>query len=336
MGNRNRAGSASAALVLGLLVSLPALTHDPRILHILIIVFLNSLLAITLRFIMLTGQISVAHAIFMAIGGYASALLTMKAGLSFWLGLPIGVAVGAAIAVLIGYVTLRIKGTYFILALFAFSEAIRRTFINFDFFGGPSGMINVPHPNTISLMGLSIPFTSKVPYYYLLLILGLLIFFVVQRLEKSRLGITFKAIAQADFLAESAGVNIMKYKVFAFAVGSMFASLIGVFYVHYSLLATPSSFDMWKAFDIIVFVSVGGMGNIAGPILGATFLTILPEFLSPLRQYESISYGIALVLVVLFMPGGLLQPIEWAGRKVGRLYRTYRRLIKPERGSAGV
>lgn len=301
--NRNRLKFIGFFAFFAFFTVAPLLTKDPYYLHILITIGLNIILALSLWIIIMTGQLNLGHAAFMAIGGYASALMVMKGGLSFWLALPLSGLIAMLIALLVGPILLRTKMIYFAIITFAFCEFLLLLFVNLpSLFGGWQGILNIPRPNPIG----SIKFTSEVPFYYLMLLLLVVTFLICYSISVSQIGNIFRAIAEDDKLAESIGINIMRYKVLAFIIGSFFAGLVGCFYVYYFTTANPRYFTVWKSVDALVYVVVGGAGSIAGPMIGAIFLTIIPEMLRAMHAWELVLYGGLLILIILFLPGGLL------------------------------
>lgn len=295
-------------VAIAFLMTIPFFVKSLYYLHVLIMVGVNVILAASLGLIVQTGQISFAHPAFMAIGAYTSTLLVTLAGLSYWLALPIAAAVSGGIAFLIGYPILRIKGAYFFLVTFAFLEFIRLIVTHFRYpFGGSRGIIRIPSP-TISLPGLPrIEFVvGGIHYYYLILFLVAITLLVLYRMERGRYGRIFRAIEQKDILAESLGINLMKYRLLAFVVGCFFAGAAGAFYAPYFTFINPLCFSLTVSIFIIIYIIVGGIGSIAGAVVGAAVLTIIPEALRATGYYEMMIFAVLLIVVVLFLPGGLI------------------------------
>ncbi len=290
-------------IVLIVLLTLPVATRDPYFLNLFITVGIWTTSVWGVRLIMSTGQLTLGHAAYMAVGAYASTLLTMKAGLSFWLAFPLAGMISSLIALLIGYPILRIKGVYFSIITFAFAEIIRLIIVHWPgVLGGYGGIPNIPPPQPI----FSIRFTSRVPFYYLILAISLATYLFMVRIEKSRLGRIFSSIHESDTLAESIGINIMKYKMIAFCLGCFFAGLSGSFYAHYFNFTSPEFFTIWQSIYCLIFVIVGGVGSVFGPFLGSLFMTLVPEFLRGAKEYEPVVYAIILILIMFLLPGGLV------------------------------
>lgn len=291
----------------------PFFTQDPYVLNILITTGIWTVAAWGVRLIMSTGQLTLGHAAYMAIGAYASALLVMRVGLSFWIAFPLAGIISALVALLIGYPTLRIKGVYFSIITFAFAEIIRLIIIHWpSLLGGYGGLANIPAPHPF----MTIRFTSRLPYYYLLLALVLVTYLVMVRIDQSRLGKIFSSIHESDTLAESIGINIMKYKIIAFCIGCFFAGLSGSFYAHYFNFTSPEFFTIWQSIYCLIFVLVGGAGSVFGPLLGSFFLTLIPEILRVAKEFEPVIYAIILILIMFLLPGGLISlPARLQGKK---------------------
>jgi len=295
------------------LMAVPAFTQDPYLLNLLITTGIWTTSVWGVRLIMSTGQLTLGHAAYMAVGAYASTLLTMKVGLSFWLAFPLAGLISSFIALLIGYPTLRIKGVYFSIITFAFAEIIRLIIVHWpSLLGGYGGIPNIPAPSPI----LSISFTSRIPFYYLILAISLITYLVMVRMEKSRIGKIFSSIHESDTLAESIGINIMKYKIVAFCIGCFFAGLSGSFYAHYFNFTSPEFFTIWQSIYCLIFVIVGGSGSVWGPPIGALFMTLVPELLRVAREYEPVIYAIILILIMFLLPSGLITlPARLLGKK---------------------
>lgn len=298
---------ACGLVLIALVLSIPLMTQDSYYLHVGISIALNTILATSLWLVLTTGLLNIAHAGFMGIGAYTSALLVMRAGVSFWLALPAAGFMAALVSVPVGYLTLRVKGPYFFLVTFAFAEALRLFFNNFwiSMLGGPPGIVGVPPPDPLTIGAWTVAFRTKVSFYYLVVALMLPTVFVMYRLDRSRLGTTFGAIRQADLLAETVGINILRYKMLAFTIACFFSGLGGSFFAHSHSVIHADEFGLAAVILMVVHVVIGGTGSIFGPILGATVLTILSEILRELGYYQTLAYGIALIVTMLFVPEGL-------------------------------
>lgn len=295
-----------------ILVSVPFWVQNLYHLGVIILILVNTLLAVSLWFITLTGQVSLGHAAFAAIGAYMSAALVSTFGLSSWLSLFLAIAIGGIIAAIIGLITLRITGIYFIVVTLALGGIIKIVFGMLDYpFGGLTGLINLPPPDPIVIPNLlTVTFLSKPSIYYLILVFVFLYIVVMHRLSRSSIGLYYRGISQADTLAEHVGVNIMANKVQAFVIGCIGASLAGVLYTYVTNSIMPSSFTLIQSTYYLVFVAVGGSISVGGPILGTVILSILSEILRPVREFEPIVYGVILIVAVLFLRGGLIGLVQ--------------------------
>ncbi|HEY7492540.1 MAG TPA: branched-chain amino acid ABC transporter permease [Candidatus Tectomicrobia bacterium] len=297
-----------ATLLLGLLC-LP-ITGDYYA-YLFTLVFINIILAASLRPSLTCGQLNIGHSAFMSIGAYTSALLAKKLGVPFEISLLGGAILASVVGVVMGYPSLRLRGVYFAMVTVAFVEVIRLIAqIWVPLTRGMSGLSAIPKP---SLLGLVL--ATKASQYYLALGLMLLILLILYKLEHSRLGLIWKSIGLADNLAQSLGVNVANYKLLAFTLGCFFAGVAGAFYAHFIRFLFPPEFSFLMATNILVYNFVGGRGHFVGPIVGATFLSLLSE---PFRgsPYETICFSIAMLLTILFLPGGLITlPGKLAGLK---------------------
>jgi branched-chain amino acid transport system permease protein len=288
--------------------SLPLATRDPYYLDVATTALVNLVLAMSLRFVMSTGQLNMAHVSFMGVGAYASALLVMRAGWSFWAALAVAPVLAALVAVPIGRIALRVTGPYYFLITFAFLEVMRLIFNNFfvDYLGGPSGLVEIPRPTPLRFGSRLIAFDGKLAQYWLMLLLFLLSAAVLIRLEYSRFGLVASAVRQADVLAETLGVSVARYKLGAFALGSFFAGIAGVFFAHSHQVLHSSDFGLEPMVLLVVFVVIGGAHSVWGPILGTLVLAVVSELLRELHHYEILVYGLVLIGVMLFAPEGLI------------------------------
>jgi branched-chain amino acid transport system permease protein len=295
--------------ILLLLAAIPLITQEPYVFHILCLIGINIVFACSLNAILNIGELNLAQAAFMGIGAYASTLLVTRLGLNFWLAMPAAALVATVFSLLIGLLTLRFRGAYFLLFTFLFAELVRILLSNFwiGLFGGIPGLTNIPKPR-IDLGGsLVVTFDSKIAFYYLILLLTVFTVVVLRRIDGSRIGMIFKAISLSESLAESIGISTMKFKILGCAVGCFFAGVAGSMYAHFVGIITPSDFSIHAVLAPIAYVVVGGMGSVFGPVLGTAFLMVLSHFF--LRQfgfYELLIYGIIIVLIIRFMPEGLI------------------------------
>jgi len=295
------ARSAAAVIPgLALLLALPLVGGDYYI-HLLALVFTNVILAASLRPSLTCGQLNIGHSAFMSVGAYTSGLLAKNLGVPFEVSLLAGALMATAVGLVIGYPSLRLRGVYFAMVTVAFVEVIRLIAqLWVPLTRGMSGLSGIPKP---SILGITL--VTKTSQYYLALVLMLVVLLVLYKLESSRLGFIWKSIGMSENLAQSLGINIAKHKLIAFALGCFFAGVAGAYYAHFIRFLFPPEFGFLMATNILVYNFVGGRGLFAGPIVGAVFLSLLSE---PFRgsPYETIFFSIAMLLTILFLPGGLI------------------------------
>jgi branched-chain amino acid transport system permease protein len=307
--------------VLGLLCALPFLVR-PFQLEILIFLFLNIMVVVSYRFIVLTGEWSFGHVVTMGVGAYTSALLTTRLGFSPWLGVPLGGVVAGFIAYLLSFPLFRMKAFFFLIGTFAAAEAIRLCWLRFrKLFGGSDGITGIP---SLEIGGLDLGL--PMPFYYFALIMMLAILAIFYRLEKSFFGLTLNAIHWRDQLTESVGVHARNYRVVVFVIASFFAGIAGALYAHYLGLVSPHAFGLGPMLNIMVWAIVGGTSTFLGPIIGATLLTFVDEFIRAADEYRPLIYGVILIATMLFLPQGLESlPSKIRTMLTGQMRRTGKR-----------
>ena len=290
-----------AAGGLAILLLLP-LFLQPYLLLVVILTYVHILLASSLRVSLNAGELNFGVPAFLGIGAYTSALLVTKLGVPFIVAFFAAGILAALASLIIGYPALRLKGVYFLILTWGFVEVVRMVATRWiSLTGGPSGVHNVP-PAGIA----GIEFATKASQYYFALFVTLVVLIILYRLENSRFGLTIKSIRQAEELGETVGVNTYRYKVLAFAVSSFFVGITGSLYAHSLRVVVPGTFNFWLAAMVMVYCFVGGLRGFAGPIVGAAFLFILTEPLRSLMYYERIFYGVVMIVVILFLPGGFI------------------------------
>jgi branched-chain amino acid transport system permease protein len=251
-----------------------------------------------------TGLLSLAAAAFFGTGGYTAALVSTVLGVSFPASIACAMIVPACIAAAMGFVAFRTKGHYFVLMTLALSESIYMIVINLEFTHGPRGISNIPVPS-IDLPGFGpLVFSSKLSIYlltYLFVAVCALVMFV---LEDSRVGRILHSIRDDEELAESLGVNILRFKMLAFVISASFAGLAGALYAHYMTVVTPDILVFAMTVTAIVAVAVGGAGTKSGPFLGAFLTVLIPEILRVAETYRLLFSGAILIIIALFIPEG--------------------------------
>jgi len=299
---RNIGSLVTIAVLFSALLVMPTLFSSYWI-HVLILMFLYGILAVSLRQMLILGQVSFAHPAFMAIGAYTSTMSVMNLGLPFWFTIFLAGFASGVIALLLGVPVLRLTGPYFFLATFAFLEVVRMIFTHFYIpFGGPMGIYNIPPPNPIG----PIDFSSISHFYYLILVVFIITLLIFYSLERSRFGQSWHAIGQSHLLAESLGINVMGYRVLAFVIACFFAGIAGACYAHYITHMSPMEFGLVLAVDCIVWAVVGGISSVFGPVVGAAVLTFIPQFFKFTAEYEAGLSAVIFMIIILFLRGGLV------------------------------
>ncbi len=295
------AAGISAALAL----TAPAWLANPYYLHILIMAGIFAILALSLNLLLgYTGQLSLGHAAFFGIGAYTSALLALRLDWPFWLGLPAAAAAASLAGWAIGRLALKLRGAYFVLVTISFAGVISLVSVNWmDLTNGPLGLPGVPAP-VLGRWTLS----SKSAYYYLVLAAVGLAWLVCYRLVSSRIGRALVALRENEALAESIGVDVTHYLVLAAVVSAALAGMAGSLYAHYTRFVSPEVFLFSYTVTMVIMVVAGGKGTLAGPLVGALLFTVLPEALREATswQWQMLAYGVILVLLVFFLPRGIV------------------------------
>jgi branched-chain amino acid transport system permease protein len=288
--------------------------------EIAVFLLMNVLLVVSYRLLTLTGEWSLAHAVIMGVGAYASAIYAKEVDIPVPLAMLLGAATAGLVAYVLSFPLFRMKGFYFLIGSFAAGEVIRLLWKRFRYpFGGPKGIKGIPGFPDIEIGGLKIAFWDPVNYYYLCLLVVTVSLIVLYRLERSRFGLTFHAVHWQDQLAESVGVDTRRYRTLAFVIASVFGGLAGTLLAHYLGTINPARFDVEQMVFVLVWVIVGGTATFFGPIIGVVVLTILNELVLRelgVDQARPLIYGVILIVSVLFLPQGL----ESLGAKVKRLF----------------
>lgn len=287
--------------VLGLFL-LPFFLRNEYFMRVATVVVLYALLASSLNVINgYSGQFNIGHAAFYCIGAYTAALLAKRFGLSFWLLLPLGGIASAVFSILLGVPTLRLRGIYFAMTTLGFSEIVRLVVLNWQSLTrGPMGIPGIPFPEFFGIQ-----FRSNVHFYYVILGITIVMLFFTRRVLNSRIGRAWIAIREDEAAARAMGVEVFRLKLLNLAYGAFWAGVAGCFYAFFASFISPDSFTLDEGFSMLAMVLVGGQGTLFGPIVGATFLTILSETFRSIAQYRLIIFGIAILLTIHLRPQGI-------------------------------
>jgi branched-chain amino acid transport system permease protein len=285
-----------AILVAGILVS------NPYYLQLLTFIGIYTLLTLGLNMLMgYAGQISLGHAAFYGLGAYTSALLSSYWQCSPWLALPPALLLSALVAFVVGVPTLKLSGYYLGMGTLGIGMIMNVLFREWSSLtGGASGLVGIV-PLTLGRVN----FNSGCSYFFLVWFTNLAAFILCRRLVDSRVGRALRAIHDSERAAMAVGVDTARLKLMVFVMSAVMAALAGFFYAHLVSFISPSSFDFLMSVRLVTMVAVGGMASIWGALLGASVLTLLPEWLHVFSDYEMVVYGLILMVIMIFLPQGM-------------------------------
>ena len=307
---------AAAAVALGL----PLVITSPTYLHILILLFFYAYLTTSWNLVGgFAGVLPLGHSTFVGIGAYTSTILSLQYGISPWIGMIIGGVLAAIAGVVIGMPTFKMRGAYFALATIAFAEGFRVMVENIDhlgplFLNGPRGL-QIP-PLNVGLANFM--FTGKSPYYYIILVMLAAVLILTYVISRSKLGYQLVAGGEEPEAAAALGINVARAKLIAMAMSSFLTALAGTFYARFTLFIHPkSAMSLDLSFEIAFIALIGGRGSIAGPVLGALLLRPVGDFSriyfgDKLPGLHLIIFGVVLILVMIYQPRGLQEPLTRA------------------------
>ena len=249
-----------------------------------------------------SGQISLGQAGFYGIGAYGSAMLSRYFGWDPWLTMIIASSAASLVGFLFALPTTRLKFMFLSLVTTAFGELIYQVVVNFwpDVTGGTTGFHNIPK---INLLG--VPVQSRMEFFFIVIVLVIIFLFIKQRIVHSRAGRAFVAIRENDIAAGAMGINVVKNKAIAFAIGAFYSAFAGGLYAHMVGYISPESFTRPLSLMFLTIVLFGGRGSFIGPIIGAIILSVIKEAVQSFGQYQQLIYGAFIIITVLFMPRGI-------------------------------
>jgi branched-chain amino acid transport system permease protein len=291
-------------LIIGLGV-FPLFSKSGYSLSIMIFIGINAIVVMGMSLLMTyAGQISMGQSAFFGIGAYCSGVLTVKFGFPIILSFLSGVFLAVIMAMALAIPTLKLRGHYLAVATLGFGQIFYIIFVELlDLTGGPSGLSGIPN---LKFFGYS--FDGAVQYFYLVWTIAILLLIFSLYVIYSRVGRALRAICGSDLAAEAMGVNVSRYKIQVFILSAVYASIAGSLYAHFVTFISPPTFSFFFSTLLLIMVVIGGE-NIWGALLGAGIMTILPEYLRPLKDFDILVYGIILMAMLLFMPEGLLKPL---------------------------
>ena len=271
-----------------------------------ILIGINIILAAGLNLINgYTGQFSLGHAGFMAVGAYVSAIVTMKLGLPFIVAIMAGACAAGLLGLLIGLPTLRLSGDYLAIATLGLGEIIRITILNINYIGGASGFMGIPR------------YTNFAWVFFVCLF----VLFFIKNFINSSHGRACISIRENEVAAEAMGIDTTKYKVLAFTLGAAFAGVAGALFAHYFYVIHPASFTFISSFNYLTMVVLGGLGSITGSIAGAVILTFISAALASWPEWRMIIYSVMLIILMLYRPQGLFGNIELVNMNIFKRFK---------------
>ncbi len=278
---------------------------------VLTLVLINSLMAASLRTILLIGEFSLGHVGFMCLGAYSSALLTMHYDIPFGLALLASGMIAALVAVVIGFPYMRVKAIYFVILTVVTSESIRLVAYNWkSVTGGNLGLIGFPGAGVFEIPGLlEVDFNGFTEYYYLTLAVVCLSLLILYRLEKSKLGFVWRSIRDSNKLSGAVGINVLRYKVICFSIACFFAGIAGSLMAHFEQALSAmdaSAFGIMTTLYLFIYVVVGGKNRFSGPLVGTVVLSFVLELSRPIQNFQPMLIGVICIVVVMNLPEGLV------------------------------
>jgi branched-chain amino acid transport system permease protein len=293
------------------------------LLNVLVFVGIHTLLAIGLNLLLgFAGQISLGQAAFFGLGAYLSGILTATHGWNPWLAMATAAVAVGLLAFAIGFPILKLKGHYLAMATLGFGIIVYIVFNEYvDVTGGPSGLPGIPN-----LAAFGVTFDDDRKNFYLIWGIALVTILLTTNLVHSRIGRALRAIHDSEVAAQVLGVNARLLKVQIFACSAVISCVAGSLYAHSVTFISPTSFGFHFSVELLTMVIIGGLGSIYGSFLGAALLTLLPELLHTFQDYDIVIYGLLLVTMTMFLPGGLVQG--------GELLLVQLKRLLPKKGGA--
>ena len=297
--------AASLAALAAVMIIMPMVSSFYQT-NIMISALLYVMLALGLNIVVgLAGQLVLGYVAFYAVGAYAYGLLHQFFGFGFWMCLPIGGFVAVIFGLALGFPVLRLRGDYLAIVTLGFGEIVRLALQNWtSLTGGPRGVSDIPRPG---LFGMQMDINTSTTYvYYLVLVAVVITIVVISRLKNSRVGLALQALREDEIACEAMGIDIMRVKLSAFALGSCWAGFAGVIFAAKTTYINPSSFTFMESAMILSMVVLGGMGSITGVAIAAFILILAPEYLRAFSEYRMLIFGAIMVIMMIFRPQGLI------------------------------
>jgi branched-chain amino acid transport system permease protein len=339
---RKKFQTSALVLVGAVAFGLPLVLRSPTYLHILILLYFYAYLTTSWNLVGgFAGVLPLGHAVFVGIGAYTSTILALQYGISPWFGMIVGGVLAVIAGMLIALPTFKMRGAYFALATIAFAEGVRVMIENIDYLGpfnlnGPRGLQIPPHNTGLA----HFMFLNKEPYYYIILIMLVAVLALTQFISRSKLGYYLNAGGEDPEAAMALGVNVARCRLVAMAMSSFLTALAGTFYAQLTLFIHPKSvISLDLSFEIAFIALIGGRGSIAGPVLGALLLRPVSDFTriyfgSTLPGLHLIIFGVVLILVMLYQPRGLQEPLTRLFNRIVQRFTTDGAAVPAAAGTA--
>lgn len=302
--------------LMALAAAVPLVVRDQYVLHIIIMVLFYAVLASSLNLVVgYVGEFSLGHTAFLGTGAYAAAILSTQYGWPIWATIPVAGMLAALMGVVIGALTLRLQGPFFVIVTLSFAEVLRLVADNWiGLTNGPMGIAGIPQPR---LLDEASNLAGKQFYYALAWLLLAVTLYLSYRFVHSNAGRAAVAVRENRFVAQSVGIRPLNYTMLALVLGALLSGMAGGFYAHYISFVGPEMFRFAFMVSMIIMVLVGGKGTLVGPLIGALLVTFLEEYLREAKELRLSIFGLAVIAIVLFLPRGLMGYV--AQRREARL-----------------
>lgn len=291
--------------LMALAAVLPLFVRDQYVLHIAIMVLFFAVLASSLNLVVgYVGEFSLGHTAFLGTGAYTAAILATQHGWQLWATIPMAGLLAALMGVVIGALTLRLQGPFFVIVTLSFAEVLRLIADNWiGLTNGPMGIAGVPQPEWLAQAS---NLAAKQFYYGIAWVLLALTLYLSYRFVYSNAGRAAVAVRENRYVAQSIGIRPLNYTMLALVLGALLSGMAGGFYAHYISFVGPEVFRFAFMVSMIIMVLIGGKGTLVGPLIGALLVTFLEEYLREAKELRLSIFGLAVIAIVLFLPRGLM------------------------------
>jgi len=320
--------------LMALAALLPLLVRDQYVLHIAIMVLFYAVLASSLNLVVgYVGEFSLGHTAFLGTGAYTAAILSTQYGWPMWATVPAAGLLAMLVGVVIGGITLRLQGPFFVIVTLSFAEVLRLAADNWiALTNGPMGIAGVPQPALLAEAG---NLDAKQFYYTVAWLLLALTLYLSFRFVYSNAGRAAVAVRENRYVAQSIGIQPLHYSMLALVLGALLSGMAGGFYAHYISFVGPEVFRFAFMVSMIIMVLVGGKGTLVGPLIGALLVTFLEEYLREAKELRLSIFGLAVIAIVLFLPRGLMGfVVQWRASRRADAPKVAVAPSQPERRAA--